>query len=336
LNQEYDIGIRVEMGNNVGYGHFFRCLALAEEFIKKRRKVIFITNSKNIKKHLKKNIPFFILKGKMESDRIKECKKISKKIKFWIFDLPKENKRYSFHFKKHNSAIIDDLGNIDVYSKLLINGGIVKKFQKYNHNNKTKFLIGPKYMILRKNFYKNRLDDRVCKKKIGKILLTFGGTDDSDLSSKILSEINTKKYQVSVLLGPTYKFSKKIQTITNSNKNIKIISNSKDTSTLFRKFDLVLATPGITIYELACLGIPTILISINEIQHTVAKYFHKMKIGINYGFWKEDMLKLEKMIESLEEEEIRNNMKKTSQKIIDGKGIFRVSNIIDDFLKKSI
>ena len=336
MDQEYDIGIRVEMGNNIGYGHFFRCLALAEEFIKKRRKVIFITNSKDIKKHLKKNIPFFMLKGKIESDRIKECKKLSQKIKFWIFDLPKENKRYSFHFKKYDSAIIYDLGNIDVYSKLLINGGIVKKFQKYNHNNKTKFLIGPKYMILRKNFYKNRLENMVCKKKIKKILLTFGGNDDKDLSSKILSKINTKKYQVSVLLGPTYKFRKKIQTIANSNKNIKIISNSKNTSILFRKFDLVLATPGITIYELACLGIPTILISINEVQQTVAKYFHKIKIGINYGFWEDDILKLEKIIESLQEEKIRNNMKKTGQKTVDGKGIFRVSNTIDDFLKKLV
>ncbi len=321
------------MGDNIGSGHFFRCLALAEEFIKKRRKVIFITNSKNIKKHIKKNIPFFMLTGKTESERIKECKKLSTKIKFWIFDLPKENKKYSFHLKKYDSAIIDDLGNIDVYSKILINGGVIKKFQKYNHNNGTEYLLGPKYMILRKNFYKNKLGDKTTNNKIKKILLTFGGNDDSDLSSKILSDINTKKYKVSVLLGPTYKFTKKIQTITGSNKNIKIISSSKDTSTLFKKFDLVVTTPGITIYELACLGIPTILISINEVQYTVAKYFHKMKIAKNYGFWKGDMLKLEKIIKSIDEDKIRKNMKKSGQKMVDGKGIFRVSNAIDNFIK---
>ncbi len=321
------------MGDKVGSGHFFRCLALSEEFIKKRRKVIFITNSKNIKKHIKKNIPFFILKGETESERIKECKQLSSKIKFWIIDLPKENKRYSFHLKKYDSAIIDDLGNIGVYSKFLINGGVVKKFQKYNSNNKTKFFLGPKYIILRKSFYENRLSNENYENKIKKILLTFGGNDDSDLSSRILSSINTKKYQVSVLLGPTYKFTKKIQSISKSNKNIKIISNAEDTSTLFKKFDLVITTPGITIYELSCLGIPTILISINEIQYTVAKFFQKMKFGKNYGFWEDDVLKLEKMIKSLDENKIRENMKKSGQKIVDGKGIFRVSNIIDNFLK---
>ena len=321
------------MGDDVGSGHFFRCLALAEEFIKKRRKVVFITNSKNIKKYIKKNIPFFMLKGKTESERIKECKKLSTKIKFWIFDLPKENKKYSFHLKKYDSAIIDDLGNIDVYSKILINGGIVKKFQKYNRNNKTKFLLGPKYMLLRNGFYKNRLNNKTCKKKIKNILLTFGGNDDSDLSSKILSVINTKKYQVSILLGPTYKLTKKIQTISRSNKNIKIISNFENTSMLFKKFDLVITSPGITIYELACLGVPTILISSNEIQYTVAKSFYKMKFGKNYGFWKNDILKLEKMINSVDDIKIRKNMIKTGQRIVDGKGIFRVSNIIDNYLK---
>lgn len=324
------------MGDKVGSGHFFRCLALAEEFVKKRRKVIFVTNSKNIKKHVKKSVPFFLLKGKNESERIKECKKLSQKIKFWIIDLPKENKKYSFHLKKYNSAIIDDLGNIDVYSKILINGGIVKKFQKYNRYNRTKYFLGPKYMILRKNFYKNRLDIGFDKKKIKKILLTFGGNDDNDLSLRILSTINTKKYRVSVLLGPTYKFTKKIQAVSKSNQNIKIISNSKDTSILFKKFDLAIASPGITIYELACLGVPTILISVNEIQYTVAKSFHKMKIGKNYGFWKDDIVKLEKMIMSMNESKIRNNMKKSGQKTVDGKGIFRVSNIIDNFLKKLV
>ena len=116
MNQNYEIGIRVDMGDNVGSGHFFRCLALANEFIKRKRKVVFITNSKSIKNHIKENIPIFILKGKKESENIEECKKLSKKIKFWIFDLPKGNGKYSFHLRKYNSAIIDDLGDISVYS----------------------------------------------------------------------------------------------------------------------------------------------------------------------------------------------------------------------------
>ena len=322
------------MGDSVGSGHFFRCLSLAEELTKKKRKIIFITSSKNIKKYIKKNMAFLVLKGKNELERIKECKKLSLKIKFWIFDLPKVNRKYSFHLRKYNSAIIDDLGNMDVYSKFLFNGGIVKKFQKYNYNkNKTKLFLGPTYMILRKKFYENRNSKKNPKIQIKKILLTFGGNDDKDLTSTIVSLINTQKYEITVLLGPTYKFTKKIQQISISSKNIKIISNSKDTSTLFQKFDLVITTPGITVYELACLGIPTILISINEIQHEVAKAFQRIKFGKNFGFWQNNILKLENMIESINDTKTKKDMRISGQKIVDGKGVLRISEIINNFLR---
>jgi len=335
LNQDYEIGIRVDMGDNVGSGHFFRCLALANEFIKRKRKVVFITNSKSIKNHIKENIPIFILKGKNESEQLEECKKLSKKIKFWIFDLPKGNKRYSFHLRKHDSAIIDDLGGIMVHSTFLFNGGIVKKFQKYIHSkNRAQFFFGPKYMILRESFYKNRTFTKISKNPIRKILLTFGGNDDTDLTSTVLSSINTQKYHITVLLGPTYKFIKKIEKISKANKNIKIISNDKDTSKLFQKFDLVITTPGITIYELACLGIPTISIPINKNQDLVAKSLQRMNYGMNYGFWRNDISRLEKMIDSVNDYKIRRIMKSSGQKVVDGKGVLRVSKIIDNFLGK--
>jgi len=331
LNQDYDIGFRVDMGDKIGSGHFFRCLALANEFIKRKRKVVFITNTRIIKNHINKKIGLFILKGKKESEQIEECKKLSKKVKFWIFDLPKENGKYSFHLRKYNSAIIDDLGGFSVYSTFLFNGGIVKKFQKYNNKNKTKIFLGPEYIILRESFHKNKNSTKISKNPIRKILLTFGGNDDNDLTSEILTSINTKKYHMTVLLGPTYKFMKKIQKISKLNKNIKIISNIENTSILFQKFDLVITTPGITIYELACLGIPTLSISINKNQNLVAKSFQKRKFGMNNGFWKKDISKLEKMINSLNEHKVRKNMKYSGQKIVDGKGVRRVSKIINEF-----
>ena len=332
MNQNYDIGFRVDMGDEIGSGHFFRCLALAKELIKRKRKIIFITKSKNIKNHVKKNMPFIILKGKNRSEQLKECKKNLKKVKFWIFDLPNENETYSFQFRKYNSAIMDDLGNIDSYSNFVFNGGIVKKFQKYNKNNKTKLFLDPKFMILREEFYNNKNKVRIIKNPIKKILLTFGGNDDLNLTLTVLQKINLKKYSITTILGPTYKHLKKIEEIQKTNKNIKILTNVKDPSKIFLKQDLVISTPGITSYELSCLGIPTVWISTKKEQNMLANEFQKKGFGNNLGLLKDD-LELDKKINSLKDYKKRQKMFQIGRKTIDGKGVFRVAEIIDVFLK---
>ena len=43
---EYDVGIRVDMGGKIGSGHYFRCLAIAQQLQKQKKKVIFLVKNK--------------------------------------------------------------------------------------------------------------------------------------------------------------------------------------------------------------------------------------------------------------------------------------------------
>ena len=45
---QFDFGFRIDTGNKVGSGHFFRCLSIAEELIKNKFKVIFFCTEGNI------------------------------------------------------------------------------------------------------------------------------------------------------------------------------------------------------------------------------------------------------------------------------------------------
>ena len=68
----FDFGFRVDVGNDIGSGHFFRCLSIAEKLIEKNFKVIFLVNNlQETESHLNgKNFPYQILESNSEQRKI--------------------------------------------------------------------------------------------------------------------------------------------------------------------------------------------------------------------------------------------------------------------------
>ena len=322
---DYDYGFRIDIGGSVGSGHFYRCYAIAEKLIENKLKIIFLVNNKNeIKLHLKnKKISFHVIKNE------KEFKEISKSIKKIIIDLPFKNSKYSRMLQKNNKTIIiDDLGNKKIFSDLLFNGSIVNEFQKYSINkNKTKYFQGPKFILLRSEFYLVKNEFKV-NKNIKKILIIFGGNDEKNITEKILKKILQKKIKITIVVGPSYKYLKNIKKYI-SNKEIKLFQNKKNISNLFIKQDLVITSAGITTYELASLGIPSILIPMDKYQMKTAKKMELNGFGLNYGYWNDNGQKLDKLINSISNYENRKKMSKRGKKIVDGKGLERILKKIE-------
>jgi UDP-2,4-diacetamido-2,4,6-trideoxy-beta-L-altropyranose hydrolase len=320
---QFDFGFRFNIGNEVGSGHFFRCLSIAEKLVEMKLNVIFIVNNKNqIETHLKnKKISFCVLNEINEEKRVSECKNIVKNISKLIIDLPFHNELYSKTLKNNcKIIIIDDVGNKKIYSEILVNGSIVSDFQKYSINKKiTKYFSGSNYIILRSQFIKIRKEIKL-KKKVQKILLIFGGSDDENITTKILPYFFNKKYDVSVVLGPSYNFQQELKNKILKKEFIKIIKNEENIAKLFAKHDLVISSSGITAYELSCLGIPSIFIPMDKYQAKTATNLEKIGFGINYGFWDDNFNKLEKTIATISDYSIRQKMFFSGRKLIDGLG----------------
>ncbi len=327
----FDFGIRVEMGKKIGSGHFFRCLSLAEELKKRGKTVIFLTsNEKNFYSHGRQKFPYLILKEKTENKKIQECKELMSKIKLLIIDLPKNEEEYGKKLQNYNIVMINDIGKIKIYTKILINGSIVKKFQRYKIKNKTtKFLVGSKYMIIRKEFADEREKIKILEKSVKNILLTFGGSDEKNITGKILSFLLKTDFQITVVLGPTNNNKQKIHKILKNKSNVKLVINPKKVASLFSKQDLVISSTGITIYELACLGIPTIMIPINSAQKESAKEMEKRGFGKILDSKKLNLKRFEQTCSKFDNRDYRKKMFRLGRKIIDGKGVERIANILE-------
>jgi UDP-2,4-diacetamido-2,4,6-trideoxy-beta-L-altropyranose hydrolase len=327
---EYDVGIRVDMGGKIGSGHYFRCLAIAQQLQKQKKKVIFLVKNKTeLLKHENKKIQYIQLEKGSEQIRIRHCKKLADRIKLFIIDLPAYSELYAKELKADNKIIIfDDVGNKKLDCDIIINGTIVKKFQKYNiKNQNTKVCLGSKYLILRNQFYKTKKNYNVSI-SIKKIVVTFGGNDEKNYSYKITKFLCQNGYNVTVILGPTYKKNKRILDLSKKFLNLQIRQNVKNISKLFITQDLVICSVGITVYELACLGVPCIMIPDTKLQNIMANEIQKQGFGINFGKLENNLEELRKNLSKLEPTDKRKKISKKGKKMIDGKGLSRVVKIL--------
>lgn len=320
------------MGKKIGSGHFYRCLSLAEEIRNQGKEVTFIVKNKDeFLSHIgNKKIPVMTIKSGDIKDEIKSCKNILDSIKSLIIDLPTHNELYGKSFYGIcKTATIDDLGNMNVFSNYLFNGSIVDDYRNYKKiNEKSQIYVGPKYMILRREFHDKRKEYSVSKREIRNILLTFGGSDELGLAKKFVRFFSKKNYRITAIIGPSFKKSDTLIDHTNKFDNIKIKTSVEDMASLFVNQDLVISSSGITSYELACLGVPSILIPVDKHQLPTATSMENNGCAVNYGYWDDNFTRIERIISILDNYENRKKIYQLGRKTVDGKGCLRVARNI--------
>lgn len=146
------------------------------------------------------------------------------------------------------------------------------------------------------------VDDRIrnCKKVEGgtNIVISFGGSDIHNLTTKIVKAINGmdlgREYQFNIVLGPYFKF---IDELKNELKLFKypyeIIINPKNIAEIFSRSILGIIYYGVTFYEFKYLRIPTIDVIPGEQYLEEFEELERTGIGHSVGNYdKVDEIKL--------------------------------------------
>ena len=119
---------------------------------------------------------------------------------------------------------------------------------------------------------------QIIKKKIENILIFFGGSDVRKFSIKIAKLINeyNNNYKINVI--SPHKINLK-------NVNCYKFLDQKKMNNFLSKADIVITSGGQTLYEMACLGVPGIVISetVYDIEDTIA--WEKRGSIIYVGKW---------------------------------------------------
>lgn len=325
------IAIRADGGARIGLGHIQRCLALSSQLQREKMEVLFITKRNDIVKEKVEQEGFKVAELKhnlnLEED-LKYTTEIlkSNKIDVLIADSYEFDERYLTEVKKNIRTLvsINDLAEIAFPSDVVINQNIyAKELNCPSLTGKTKFLLGPQYALLRKEFA--NLGKRKINEKVQKALVTLGGNDCFNLTPKILNVLDTieEDFNITAVIGHFFDNISEIQsTVKKMSKKVELVYNSSQMVNLMLSSDIAVTGGGTTLYELAATGTPALAFCLADNQVRNVKGMDKTGTIIDMGWgneWKEERL-YKKVSELINSHLLRAKMSKPGQELVDGKG----------------
>ncbi len=311
----------------IGMGHIYHALSLAHEITD--HEIIFVCNEKY--EIAVEQIALMDYKVISTKNVLKTI--ISLNPDLVINDILNTEVEYVKALKKNEIKVInfEDLGTGSLHADLVINELYDTPQLKGNN-----FLWGYKYLTLRDEF--EEATPHEFEKKVTSVLITFGGTDQNNLTLLTLKSIiqlaQTNKIKIYIVCGSGYHFKEELEIYINNHKykNIELTFSIGVISKIMEKTQIAFSSNGRTVYELADMNIPSVIISHHNRENTHT--FPTLEKGfINLGLYNQKNLsslikdKFEKLILDKEYRKLlflniigynfRNNKQSLVQKILE-------------------
>ncbi|HEV2704044.1 MAG TPA: UDP-2,4-diacetamido-2,4,6-trideoxy-beta-L-altropyranose hydrolase [Steroidobacteraceae bacterium] len=151
-------------------------------------------------------------------------------------------------------------------------------------------LIGPAYALLRPEFAAMRPPSlaRREQSQLRHILITMGGVDMDNVTSKVLEALRTcalpPDCRISVVMGAT---APHLEAVRENSRNMPwptlVLSNVQDMATLLAESDLAIGAAGTSSWERCCLGVPSLIAVLAENQQETAAALEGAGAAIGVG-----------------------------------------------------
>lgn len=329
--------IRTDASSEIGIGHVMRTLALAQN-LREYFNIHYISTKltvelKKVLKAEKINLQIIYSKEGTKED-LYQTVEISNNLnaRWIIVDGYHFNEQYIDFLKKSGFKILlfDDFAKMNFYSAdIILNKGVYARKEMYSNRDKeSKLLLGPKYNILRKEFLKYNRKDILFKDIPENMLITMGGADPSNVTLRILEILEEikHKFKVKVLLGPANKHKKVMkERMSLSQLNIKLIENTNEISSIMNWADFAITSGGTTLFEMAYMGLPSIVIQTVDNQRSaeiLSKKYNICNYLCNYKELSTEIL--ETAILGMLDKSVRIEMSNNGRELIDSSNIERI------------
>lgn len=327
-----DVIILTEGGKDYGFGHVARCSSIYQAFLEYGISPKFIINGDDSVKSILNDIPFEVNNWLNNFDFYDSSDIV-------IIDSYLAN--FDFYEKISNkcplTVYIDDNNRLKYPKGIIVNGTLDVTNMNYSKREEVLYLVGKEFVPLRSDFW--NISTLNVKEDIENVLITTGGNDLRNLTPKILDLLNIHYPNIikKVIIADSFTNTSEIESLKNDNIELIYSPDSKKMAEVMSDIDLAISASGQTLYELACVGIPTIAIGIIENQANNIKNWQKIGFIEYAGCWNNERLLnnvLEK-IDYLNDKNVRKDKNLIGTHAIDGKGSLRIAkNILTEYYKK--
>jgi UDP-2,4-diacetamido-2,4,6-trideoxy-beta-L-altropyranose hydrolase len=331
-----NIVIRADASAQIGTGHVMRCLALSQRWQVQGGQAIFVLANKSPSLEARlilEGMEIVYLSGEAGSNQdaqqtIDFCQQFS--AQWIILDGYHFGASYQKNIKNFDVSLLffDDNGHANhYYADLILNQNISANIALYQSREPyTQLLLGTQYVLLKKEFLAWRNWQRVINPISSKILVTLGGSDPDNVTLRViqaLQQVNSDNLEVIVVVGGSNPHYKKLQTeVATSRILITLQRDVSNMPELMAWADMAIAAGGSTSWELAFMGLPSIVITLADNQIAIATELAARNLVVHLGWHQQITLEqiglaVEELINKPNQ---RKEVSKSGRELVDGNG----------------
>ncbi len=337
--------IRVDATKEIALGHLKRCISLALKFREKGVPVAFLASKDNFAEKLihDSKFEYNMMDSSVNSDD--DCStavKMAKKSGAGIIIIDSYEIDHAYRKRLIDNGFfvvsIDDIADKQIPSHVIINGNLNAEYLRYVNTNGASMYLGIGYLILGPDFW--NFNDIADTGSFNNVLITMGGIDHYDLTSKILRILDRidADFSITTIIGPYYENSDLIQSqVERMVKKVDLVESPSSLYPYMKRCSMAFSAGGQTLYEFAALGRPTIGITVWENQAGNVSELSKMGaiLGVIYsndGNFDDTLGKSAGRV--IFDNNERRRLSDVSSALVDGKGAERTTSAIIEAFKR--
>ena len=335
--------IRADANARIGTGHLMRCLALAQAWKNGRGHAVFVTacESDGLRQRLSdEGFQVITLEHPYPdpADWEMTSKVLTAYPDAWVvldgyhFDLAYQRQ---IREAGHRLLVIDDTAHLDhYYADVVLNQNINAERLQYSCELYTRLLLGTRYVLLRSEFLAWREWQREIPEVAHKVLVTLGGGDPDNQTLKViraLQRMDVDGLEAVVVVGASNPHFRELQSaVRNLQFAIRLVQNVTNMPELMAWADVAVSAGGSTCWELAFMGLPTVVLVLAENQQGIAAGLGEAGVVLNLGWYAEASIAqvANTLAGLLEDRGLRRQMSQQGRELVDGLGSERVGEFL--------
>jgi UDP-2,4-diacetamido-2,4,6-trideoxy-beta-L-altropyranose hydrolase len=232
--------------------------------------------------------------------------------------------------------IVDQPGAPEALADLVVNPNLHATATRRQEGQGQIRLSGPAFGLLRREFREARQRPRAETSEPLRLLLTFGGSDVAGLTPRVLEWLHAARnelppLQITAVLGPAASSWPAAQRW--QGPGVQVLGATDRMSEVIGAADLAIAAAGTTVLELACLGVPSLLVTVVDNQDGIAAAAARAGFALDLG--RAETLTAAAVIDGLKAfsaEPRRKAAAAAAMSTVDGQGALRVVDEIRSML----
>lgn len=332
--------IRADGGPTLGWGHVLRCLALAQGWESRGGATLFILASQQAEPATRlQQAGHQVVQVNGSPGSLQDAQEVAEIIRrrraaWLVLDGYHFNPEYRKILKETGVTllVIDDLGGCSYYDcDFILNQNLFATEALYRQRSvATRLLLGPEYVLLRREFWPWRFWFRHHPRVATRLLITLGGGDQTRVLEQLVAVWPDwlTDIEVTVAVGGAFRGTGATggmgMTLPHS---WRVVSVNEEMPALMAAADLALAGAGTTCWELAFMEVPSLLLVLAENQRHNAEFLEARGAAINLGCPSAlDGRRLWELVQKLRRDQTwrQELLRRGGRRLVDGLGVERV------------